>query len=288
VFGGRAAAAKPYIDHAASMWSRVSGAGISRRWVLAVSALVHASLGDVPSAEHWLAEFDADTHPAKVFDFGADLARARVLVTKGFPEDARTAIRAALPAAIARADQASESALLYELLRLDRVDEVVDRLVEIAAAGQGSQLEAMGLHARGLTAGDADVLAEAAALFSAGGFNLYASEAYAHASDAARRAGDQRGATRLLGLAAEERQQCDVVVTQAPIVDVGPVALTRREREIAMLAAQGLASKEIGERLFISRRTAENHLAKVYDKLGVRTRAELARVMDGGVAALAS
>ena len=31
-----------------------------------------------------------------------------------------------------------------------------------------------------------------------------------------------------------------------------------------MLAAQGLASKEIGERLFISRRTAENHLAKLY------------------------
>jgi DNA-binding CsgD family transcriptional regulator len=54
------------------------------------------------------------------------------------------------------------------------------------------------------------------------------------------------------------------------------------------LAAQGLASKEIGERLFISRRTAENHLAKVYDKLGVRTRSELARVLDGGVAALAS
>ena len=73
-----------------------------------------------------------------------------------------------------------------------------------------------------------------------------------------------------------------------PIIDAGPIALTRREREIAMLAAQGLASKEIGERLFISRRTAENHLAKVYDKLGVRTRVELARVLDGGVAALAS
>ena len=62
----------------------------------------------------------------------------------------------------------------------------------------------------------------------------------------------------------------------------------RREREIGLLAAQGLASKEIGERLFISRRTAENHLAKVYDKVGVRTRAELARVFDGGFTALAS
>jgi DNA-binding CsgD family transcriptional regulator len=125
-------------------------------------------------------------------------------------------------------------------------------------------------------------------LFDQGGMHLYASEAYAHASDAARRAGDQRAATRLLGLAADQRQRCDVVAGNAPLVDTGPVALTRREREIAMLAAQGLASKEIGERLFISRRTAENHLAKVYDKLGIRTRAELARVLDGGVAALAS
>lgn len=288
VFAGRAAAARPHVEHAASLWSRTSGAGVSRRWVLAVSALVHASLGDVATAERWLAEFEVDTHPARVFDFGAHLARARLLLAKGFPEDARTALRDALPAARERADQASESALLYELLRLDRADEVADRLAELAVGAQGRQFAAMDLHARGLRGGDAELLAEAAGAFAASGLHLYASEAYAHGADAARRAGDQRTATRLLGLAADERAQCDVVVTQASIVDIGPVALTRREREIAMLAAQGLASKEIGERLFISRRTAENHLAKVYDKLGVRTRAELARVMDGGVAALAS
>ena len=33
-------------------------------------------------------------------------------------------------------------------------------------------------------------------------------------------------------------------------------------------------------------RTAENHLARVYDKLGIRTRAELARALDGGTPAL--
>ena len=53
------------------------------------------------------------------------------------------------------------------------------------------------------------------------------------------------------------------------------------------MAARGVVSREIGERLFISRRTAENHLAKVYEKLGVRTRVELARVLDGGNAAVA-
>lgn len=53
-----------------------------------------------------------------------------------------------------------------------------------------------------------------------------------------------------------------------------------------MLAAQGLTSRAISERLFISSRTVENHLAKAYEKLGVRTCAELARILDGGTAAL--
>jgi DNA-binding CsgD family transcriptional regulator len=57
------------------------------------------------------------------------------------------------------------------------------------------------------------------------------------------------------------------------------VSITRREREIALLAARGLASKQIGARLFISARTVDNHLAKVYVKLGVRTRTELAEVL---------
>jgi DNA-binding CsgD family transcriptional regulator len=142
--------------------------------------------------------------------------------------------------------------------------------------------------ARAIVADDADLLDEVAERFATAGFHLYASEAAAHASEAARRAGDQRAASRSLNRAAELRLLCEGAVSQTAIVDAGPAVLTRREREIAMLAAQGLASKEIGERLFISRRTAENHIAKVYDKLGVRTRAELSRLLDGGVAALAS
>ena len=70
------------------------------------------------------------------------------------------------------------------------------------------------------------------------------------------------------------------VATAGSAPDLSKVALTRREREIAQLAAQGLANKEIAERLFISSRTAENHLAKVYDKLGVHNRAELAAAVD--------
>ncbi|MET8151961.1 alpha/beta fold hydrolase [Actinoplanes sp. NPDC049668] len=57
----------------------------------------------------------------------------------------------------------------------------------------------------------------------------------------------------------------------------GPEALTRREREVAALAVQGLSAARIGARLHISERTAESHIAGAYRKLGVGSRVELVR-----------
>ncbi len=55
--------------------------------------------------------------------------------------------------------------------------------------------------------------------------------------------------------------------------------LTAREREIALLAAEGLRSRDIAERLVVSVRTVDNHLQHTYRKLGVRRRDELAGVL---------
>ena len=61
-------------------------------------------------------------------------------------------------------------------------------------------------------------------------------------------------------------------------------ALTAREREVLALAAQGMSSSTIAERLALSVRTVENHLARVYAKLGVNNRAQLARLaIDRGL-----
>jgi DNA-binding CsgD family transcriptional regulator len=57
----------------------------------------------------------------------------------------------------------------------------------------------------------------------------------------------------------------------------GPGALSRREREVARLAVEGLSAREIGERLFIGERTVESHLTRVYAKLGVGSKLELVR-----------
>ncbi|MCV2395208.1 LuxR C-terminal-related transcriptional regulator [Actinotalea sp. M2MS4P-6] len=56
--------------------------------------------------------------------------------------------------------------------------------------------------------------------------------------------------------------------------------LTPREREIAGLAAGGLSSRAIAERLTVSVRTVDSHLSRVFAKLGVRSRRELRGVRD--------
>jgi DNA-binding CsgD family transcriptional regulator len=63
----------------------------------------------------------------------------------------------------------------------------------------------------------------------------------------------------------------------------GPGELSPREREVACLAAEGLTSAQIAERLVISPHTARTHLKRIHERLGVSSRAELTRhVIDAG------
>ena len=77
-------------------------------------------------------------------------------------------------------------------------------------------------------------------------------------------------------------------VTREPVTSgaVAPtfagVGLTERERQVLAMTLHGLTAAQIGERLFIGRRTVESHLERAYGKLGVRSKREfLARTFDG-------
>ena len=55
-----------------------------------------------------------------------------------------------------------------------------------------------------------------------------------------------------------------------------PVPLTRRERQVADLIAQGLSNKDIAASLVVSQRTAESHAQHILTKLGFSSRAQVA------------
>jgi DNA-binding CsgD family transcriptional regulator len=64
-------------------------------------------------------------------------------------------------------------------------------------------------------------------------------------------------------------------------VRAATAGLTPTELQVASLAASGLTSRAVAEQLSISPKTVEAHLARSYSKLGIRSRAELGRLMAG-------
>ena len=86
------------------------------------------------------------------------------------------------------------------------------------------------------------------------------------------------GARRDADMAAALMRDLGIKAARTGPKNVG--RLTKREQEVLTLLGEGLSNPEIAERLFLSRKTVEHHVARILSKLGLRRRA--------GAAALAA
>lgn len=73
-----------------------------------------------------------------------------------------------------------------------------------------------------------------------------------------------------------ERDQATVTDPGATTLDVRKPPLSARELEVAALVVDGLTNREIGSRLIVGERTVATHIAHIMNKLGLRTRAQIA------------
>ena len=271
-------AQRTYRESAAAF--RASSYSGPLRWALGGLLFAAALARDMEVAHEAGRALDAlDPHPAALFDTAIRQARAWAAVADGDPERARRLLRDAATEASSRGAVLDESAALHDLARLGRADDVADRLQALAAIGQGDFLRVLADHAGGLARGDHEALGDAAERFAAMGFNLRGAESAMAASEASARTGDQRAAARWARRGTELAARCQAPATPELVGSAGPVPLTNREREIALLAADGLTTRVIAERLYLSARTVDNHLARIYTKLGITNRSELAATL---------
>jgi len=183
------------------------------------------------------------------------------------------------------------------LLALDRVDEavrVLDAWENERHAGDDRALAHV-TRCRGLVAAARGDVPEAAALLAdAVAQHEQAADSFGRARAllalgvVRRRERQRRAAREAIAAALEGFEQLGAATwmekARAELGRFGgrtrTVGLTSAERRVATLVAEGRTNREVAAALFLGERTVETHLSHVYAKLGVRSRAELARTFQ--------
>lgn len=271
---GRVATARHWLEEAAVLMGDVDPV----RAPVSLSALALAQLfsGDLEAARSCLAKARSGRASSlRVFHLRIRFSEGWATAFEGELSVARDRILELADVAQRDGFRLLESEALHSVARLGGSDLVVDRFEALAAETDAALVRIWAAHARALADRSGPALDDVAARLQEMGALLTAAEAAAEAANAhrktglrARAAASRARALRLLG-------ECEGAHTPTLAkLDSGEM-LTPREREVATLAAQGLASRAIAERLGLSIRTVDNHLRQVYAELGIRGRAEL-------------
>ncbi|MEJ2865143.1 helix-turn-helix transcriptional regulator [Actinomycetospora flava] len=273
-------AARRGLLSSATRWLLEAAAGVpADRFLFTVPlvselAIAVSSLGNTPRAH-------------SLFDEAGDLAvdgpvpgwsGATQVWLAGMVGQTSEAERIALEVGAGRAALGPRMAALHSAVRLGISGPVTDLLDELAGQTTSELLTLYATQGRALADGDGDALDEVAERYAASGLCLDAAEAAAQAAIVHRAHGATGSGGGSASRARAWAESCEDASTPALEQLDGVADLTRREMEIASLAASGLTSKAIASQLVVSVRTVDNILRMVYAKLGVSGRGDLAHV----------
>lgn len=246
-------------------------------WAMSILSVTTAQTGRPEEARRWRDQ--ARTALGSTFNprQAADLVAADVwlAVAEG---DSTTACSLALAGAARYPElQLARAWQLHLAVRVgERGPRSAAALREIADHAECSYPALLADHADALRTGDGRVLETVADRFAERGLVVLAAEAATQAGAAHRATGSTDGVRRTTARAAVLTAQFDALSTPALEAPHEVVELSRRELDVARLAADGLTNAAIAERLVVSVRTVESHLYQAFAKLGVDSRAELA------------
>lgn len=262
-----------------SLWTMAGS--LPPGWVMLVASWLtqaEGARGNADAAALALAKAEeADGPQVAVFAPELALARAWERASAGRTTSAQDHASRAAKIARSAGMHAMEMLALHTAVRFgDR--SVSARLGQLSAMLKCPLAAAVLSYGRGMSDHDGDRLDEAADQFEQLGAFAMAADASAHAAREHARAGTRikelESSTRTHWLASRWGLR-----TPATNAVESPLPITDREREIANLVAAGLTNREVADRLGLSVRTVDGHLYRIFAKLGIEDRDQLARLM---------
>jgi DNA-binding CsgD family transcriptional regulator len=242
-------------------------------------ARAYAALGQPEEAARVLAEAREHTGAqVAVHEPARLIAESWLTAARGGARPAAEEARKAAAAARRVGQYALEAEALHHAARFgDRT--VAARLTELAKQVAGPVVGLAAEHAAAVAAHDAAALDELSTRFEAVGVLLSAADAAAQAAVLHEAAHRSVRAAESTTRARQLAVSCGQASTPALRAAVRPLPISEREREVALLIAQGLTSREIAEQLVVSTRTVEGHIYRACIKLDVSDRDELAALL---------
>ena len=277
LLAGDLPAAESYLDEALDI-GRELAIATSVRSTLATLTTVQAQLGRMAEAEATFARLQRV--PVAASPRGtAELRGAEAWLRAGAGNGAEGAeiLGRAADEAARRGLALHRLLALFDRARLGYAGSTDAEAAATAAdACQGWLAPTLARSVAACAGGDAARLDDAATTLADGGYRLWAAELSARAADLWSSAGERRAATASQRSSDQERAQLPAAHTPGLARAQAVEPLTRREREVATIAATGASNSDIAERLHVSVRTVETHLHRIYGKLGITRRTELA------------